>query len=373
VVPPGGVAVLSVGVRKAIINPFGLFTTDWGFNLPVCQQGGGCDEARISGRSTDKVTVDWRLTSTNYLTGTMQAFDADGWAAYRKSVATVDQIVAFISKVAGIPVLDKLLGLPDEQGYKVTLKQRNDFAMSLDFAQPAGQPPQVLVNVQRPLRPDTRNFDDFIIDDDRVVSAPYKLLANTCRVGSTSQCQITLANPDGTLNYPGAVSATDRGGYAVSETIGYSAGAFRILNHSGSPLSYTVFVNNRMVANDEVMPDRQADLRDIIGQTMQTVGDQECPQIADPFMPGRRMGACPFRLSFQVADAKGTLNCTLSARQGTVVSPGEDKLNLYLLRSCQPQSPIKVGDRTQLRVDQFIQLSGMYKMVSLTFAPLPKE
>lgn len=376
VIPGGGIAVVSAGVRKPPVDPFGWFSNDWGFNLTLCQENAGCDEARIGGHtSSDGVTADWQLTSSTYFAGKMQTFDDDAWAKYRESAANLNGILQFISKVASIPMLDKLLGLPNEQGYKVTLKQKcaARFEMGLDLAQPAGKPPQVLMNIHRFLPTGATSFDKFIIDDDKIITGPYKLVDNQCRVGNTSQCQITLASTDGQLSYAGAVGVTNRGRCSLSEAIGYSAGTFRIRNGSGAPLRYTAFVNNRMVANDEAMPGQDVNLRDTIVQVMQTVGDQECPQVQDPFMPGRRMGACPFRLSFQGDGAKGTLNCVLSARQGTVQTPGEDKLNLYLLRSCQPQLPTSVSDRTQLRLDQFVLMSGMYKMVSVTFAPLPKD
>lgn len=376
VIPGGGIAVLSAGVRKPIVDLFGILSHDWGFNLVVCQENAGCDEARIGGSATpDGVSVDWRMINSNYFTAKIQSFDDDGWANYRNTVGALKEITAVMGKVFSIPLLDKMMGVPNEQGYKVTLKQKCParFEMGLDLAQPPGKPPQVLMNIHRLLPTGPTDFDKFIIDDDKIFTGPYKLLDNQCRVGNTSQCQITLSSTDGQLSYAGAVGVTNRGRCSVSEAIGYSPGTFRIRNGSGAPLRYTAFVNNRMVANDEAMPGQDVNLRDTIVQVMQTVGDQECPQVPDPFMPGRRMGSCPFRLSFQGDGANGTLNCVLSTRQGTVQSPGEDKLNLYLLRSCQPQLPTSVSDRTQLRLDQFVLMSGMYKMVSVTFAPLQKD
>lgn len=332
----------------------------WGFNLGFCQQDGPCDNARIEGSGG---SVAW-TQSNSFSLSSIQPYDRDIMAGLPDIVKKINEVMGVVSH---IPVVGGIIGGPliQSSSHMINLKQKCNarFFMDVDIS----QVPQIQLKVHRVLPNGATDFSEFIVDDDKVVTGSIRLAENTCRVGNTQDCVVTLAGTESSLNYAGSVGMTNRAGCSRFETLGYSSGAFVIRNRSHSPLRYTVFINKRMVTNDEVMPRQDSDLRATIGRIMTTVGERECPQVQDAYMGGRLMGVCPFRLDFANDDAKGSLNCTLSMRQGTVQSATDDKLNLYSLTTCKPSLPAIVGNGVQLRMDRYLMISGMYKMIALNF------
>ncbi|PUA47236.1 hypothetical protein C5U62_04450 [Pseudomonas protegens] len=367
--------MLVMALSKPMFNIFDIFHKDWGFNLKFCQERGACDEARLSGTISSTTSFNWKQ-SNNFSDAQVHDMTNDELEAYAKTKVVISGILSTLGSVLGLPIGagGMIGGLPDAQNFKVTLKQQCNarFSMSLEPSLAPNGDFLVDLRINRVLPSDMVNFNGFVIDDSAVVSQGLRLVENGCRDGRQAQCLIRLNGGTEIKNLNTTEFAvTDRAGCKAGDKLAYSQGAFMLSNKVGFPVRYTLFIKDRMVDNGEVWPDQNKDLRQLVGQVMATVGDQECPQAQDPWMGGRRMGVCPLRLEVQGDGGpglKGSLRCSLSMRQGTVGDPNADYMNLYSLTGCTPAMPASISPVAgfyQMDIKRMVPLSGMYKMISI--------
>ncbi|WP_025128985.1 hypothetical protein [Pseudomonas sp. PH1b] len=367
--------MLVMALSKPMFNFLDIFSKDWGFNLKFCQERGACDEARLSGTIRSTTSFNWNQ-SKNFSDAQVSNLTNDELDAYAKTKVMVSGILTTLGSVLGLPfgAAGMIGGLPDVQNFKVTLKQQCNarFSMNLEPSLAANGDFLVDLRVNRVLPSDMSNFNGFVIDDSAVVGKGLRLMENGCRDGRQAQCLIRFNGGTDMRNLNTTEFAvTDRAGCQAGDKLAYSQGAFMLSNKVGFPVRYTLFIKDRMVDNGEVWPDQNKDLRQLVGQVMATVGDQECPQAQDPWMGGRRMGVCPLRLEVQGDGGpglKGSLRCSLSMRQGTVGEPNADYMNLYSLTGCTPGMPASISPVTdfyQMDIKRMVPLSGMHKMISI--------
>lgn len=367
--------MLVMALSKPMFNFLDIFSKDWGFNLKFCQERGACDEARLSGTIRSTTSFNWNQ-SKNFSDAQVSNLTNDELDAYAKTKVMVSGILTTLGSVLGLPfgAAGMIGGLPDVQNFKVTLKQQCNarFSMNLEPSLAANGDFLVDLRVNRVLPSDMSNFNGFVIDDSAVVGNGLRLMENGCRDGRQAQCLIRFNGGTDMKNLNTTEFAvTDRAGCQAGDKLAYSQGAFMLSNKVGFPVRYTLFIKDRMVDNGEVWPDQNKDLRQLVGQVMATVGDQECPQAQDPWMGGRRMGVCPLRLEVQGDGGpglKGSLRCSLSMRQGTVGEPNADYMNLYSLTGCTPGMPASISPVTdfyQMDIKRMVPLSGMHKMISI--------
>nr|BFD41954.1 hypothetical protein FFPRI1PSEUD_34530 [Pseudomonas sp. FFPRI_1] len=367
--------MLVMALSKPMFNFLDIFSKDWGFNLKFCQERGACDEARLSGTIRSTTSFNWNQ-SKNFSDAQVSNLTNDELDAYAKTKVMVSGILTTLGSVLGLPfgAAGMIGGLPDVQNFKVTLKQQCNarFSMNLEPSLAANGDFLVDLRVNRVLPSDMSNFNGFVIDDSAVVGKGLRLMENGCRDGRQAQCLIRFNGGTDMKNLNTTEFAvTDRAGCQAGDKLAYSQGAFMLSNKVGFPVRYTLFIKDRMVDNGEVWPDQNKDLRQLVGQVMATVGDQECPQAQDPWMGGRRMGVCPLRLEVQGDGGpglKGSLRCSLSMRQGTVGEPNADYMNLYSLTGCTPGMPASISPVTdfyQMDIKRMVPLSGMHKMISI--------
>lgn len=367
--------MLVMALSKPMFNFLDIFSKDWGFNLKFCQERGACDEARLSGTIRSTTSFNWNQ-SKNFSDAQVSNLTNDELDAYAKTKVMVSGILTTLGSVLGLPfgAAGMIGGLPDVQNFKVTLKQQCNarFSMNLEPSLAANGDFLVDLRVNRVLPSDMSNFNGFVIDDSAVVGNGLRLMENGCRDGRQAQCLIRFNGGTDMKNLNTTeFVVTDRAGCQAGDKLAYSQGAFMLSNKVGFPVRYTLFIKDRMVDNGEVWPDQNKDLRQLVGQVMATVGDQECPQAQDPWMGGRRMGVCPLRLEVQGDGGpglKGSLRCSLSMRQGTVGEPNADYMNLYSLTGCTPGMPASISPVTdfyQMDIKRMVPLSGMHKMISI--------
>lgn len=367
--------MLVMALSKPMFNFLDIFSKDWGFNLKFCQERGACDEARLSGTIRSTTRFNWNQ-SKNFSDAQVSNLTNDELDAYAKTKVMVSGILTTLGSVLGLPfgAAGMIGGLPDVQNFKVTLKQQCNarFSMNLEPSLAPNGDFLVDLRVNRVLPSDMSNFNGFVIDDSAVVGKGLRLMENGCRDGRQAQCLIRFNGGTDMRNLNTTEFAvTDRAGCQAGDKLAYSQGAFMLSNKVGFPVRYTLFIKDRMVDNGEVWPDQNKDLRQLVGQVMATVGDQECPQAQDPWMGGRRMGVCPLRLEVQGDGGpglKGSLRCSLSMRQGTVGEPNADYMNLYSLTGCTPAMPASISPVSgfyQMDIKRMVPLSGMHKMISI--------
>ncbi|ROL62670.1 hypothetical protein BLX41_31815 [Pseudomonas protegens] len=367
--------MLVMALSKPMFNFLDIFSKDWGFNLKFCQERGACDEARLSGTIRSTTRLNWNQ-SKNFSDAQVRNMTNDELDAYAKTKVMVSGILTTLGSVLGLPfgAAGMIGGLPDVQNFKVTLKQQCNarFSMNLEPSLAPNGDFLVDLRVNRVLPSDMTNFNGFVIDDSAVVGQGLRLMDNGCRDGRQAQCLIRFNGGSDMKNLNTTEFAvTDRAGCQAGDKLAYSQGAFMLSNKVGFPVRYTLFIKDRMVDNGEVWPDQNKDLRQLVGQVMATVGDQECPQAQDPWMGGRRMGVCPLRLEVQGDGGpglKGSLRCSLSMRQGTVGDPNADHMNLYSLTGCTPAMPASISPVAgfyQMDIKRLVPLSGMHKMISI--------
>ncbi|QIH08190.1 MULTISPECIES: hypothetical protein [unclassified Pseudomonas] len=367
--------VLVMALKKPVINIVDLFSKDWGFNLKFCQERGACDEARVSGTIRSTTSFRWSQTN-NFSNASYGSMTNAEMQAYAGAKSAVSGILTVLGGVLGLPfgIGGIFGGLPDAQDFRVTLKQQCNARFSMNLEPSVAQDGAFLVDlrVNRVLPSDMTNFNGFVIDDSAVHSNGFHIVENSCTDGRQAQCLIKLRGGTSVTNLNTTEFAvSNRAGCKADEKLAYSQGSFMLNNKVGFPVRYTLFIKDHMVDNGEVWPDQNKDLRQLVGQVMATVGDQECPQAQDPWMGGRRMGVCPLRLEVQGDGGpglKGSLRCTLSMRQGTVGDPNADYMNLYSLTGCTPSMPASISptaDFYQMDIKRMVPLSGMYKMISI--------
>lgn len=366
--------VLMMGLSKPLVNVFDILNKDWAFNLRFCQENGACEDARLNGTIASITSFSW-TQSNNFSTSAYESITSEALQDYAKTKSTLAAALTFAGGALGLPFgSGGLIGsLPDMQDFKVTLKQACNARFNMK-AEP-GLAPDGALTVDLKINnifPSTAiNHADFAIDSRDIFSSGFQITENTCASGQQSQCVVKLKDKGSSNLINTDFKVTNHAGCSTGEKLAFSQGSFVLSNNVGFPVSYNLTINNRMFSRGEVWPGQVQDLRQAIGKAMSTVGDQECPQGMDPWIPGRRMGVCPMRLDVWGdggPGVNGSVRCKLTMRQGTVGDSAADYMNLYSLTQCSPESPMSISPNKnfyQMSIKQIMPMSGMYKIVNI--------
>lgn len=365
-------AVLFMGLEKPFVNVFDILSKDWGFNLKSCIQDGPCDDARISGSIRSTSTFNWKQ-SNSFSTSSVQEMTSSELDAYAKSKSAIAAMLTIVGGMIGFPGSGGMIGgLPDVQAFKVTLTQKakTRFSFEPQLRSDDAGIMQLSMAVTRILPASgSVDYDMFAIKNGNIIADGLSIVHNGCSDGKLYKCAIDLSGSMKTMNmYDAVFGATDNAGTKVTVKLAYSRGALVIVNNLPFPLRLWMRVGRRILANTELMPGENEDIRRIIP----SMNDESCKDVMDPFIPTLTMKSCPVTFSFLSDGGPGIdaqLTCVLAARNGTVQAGGSDELNLYSMSRCSPSLPASISNAApnlyKMDIHQVLQMSGMYKMISI--------
>lgn len=365
-------AVLFMGLEKPFFNVFDILSKDWGFNITSCIQDGPCDDARISG--TIKSTSTFNFKQNNiFSTSSVQEMTSSELDDYAKAKSSIAAMLTVVGGIIGFPGSGGMIGgLPDVQAFKVTLTQKakTRFSFEPQLRSDDAGIMQLSMAVTRTFPASgSVDYDMFAIQNNNIITNGLNVLQNGCSDGKLRKCTIDLSGSMKTMNmYDAVFGATDNAGTKVTVKLAYSRGALVVVNNLPFPARLWMRIGKRVLVNTELMPGGNEDIRRIIP----SMNDESCKDVMDPFIPTLIMKSCPVTFTFQSDGGPGInaqLTCVLTARNGTVQAGGSDELNLYNMSRCSPSLPAPLSNAApnlyKMDIHQVMQMSGMYKMISI--------